>query len=55
MHLRTEGAKSNNVVDRVLSRILERSGGQGGIKGLSRTLAIMDSNGDKRLNKEELK
>ena len=47
--------KNNTVVDRVLSRILERSGGLGGIKGLSRTLAVMDSNGDRRLTKEELK
>ncbi len=39
----------------VKAKILERCGATGGIKGLQRTLAIMDDNGDKRLTKEELK
>ena len=45
----------SSVVDRAVAKILERAGGQGGIKGLSRILSIMDDNGDKRLTKEELK
>ena len=46
---------SGSVLDRVIARIRERSGGSGGIKGLARTLAVMDSSGDKQLSKEELK
>jgi hypothetical protein len=36
-------------------QILERAGVNGGLKALQRTIAIMDTNGDKRLSKEELK
>ena len=43
------------VRQRVRQRVLERCGQQAGIKGLQRTLMIMDDNGDKRLTKEELK
>ena len=46
---------SGSVLERVISRIRERSGGSGGIKGLARTLSVMDNNGDKQLSKEELK
>mmetsp|Transcript_9325 Transcript_9325/g.14050 ORF Transcript_9325/g.14050 Transcript_9325/m.14050 type:complete len:1135 (+) Transcript_9325:93-3497(+) len=48
-----KSSKSHSVVDRAIAKIIERSGG--GFKGLQRTLSIMDDNGDKRLNKEELK
>jgi Ca2+-binding EF-hand superfamily protein len=44
-----------SVIERVKSRILERCGQTAGIKGLQRTLMIMDDNGDKRLSKEEVK
>ena len=47
--------KSIGVIDRVRQRILERCGQAAGIKGLQRTLMIMDDNGDKRLTKDELK
>jgi Ca2+-binding EF-hand superfamily protein len=47
--------KNNGVIERVVAKILERCAGQGGIKGLQRTLAIMDDNGDKKLSKDELK
>ncbi len=48
-------SKNNGVIERVVAKILERCAGQGGIKGLQRTLAIMDDNGDKKLSKDELK
>ena len=48
-------SKSAGVIDRVIKRILERCGEKAGLKGLQRTLAIMDDNGDKRLTKEEMK
>jgi len=38
-----------------MAQILERAGVNGGLKALQRTIAIMDTNGDKRLSKEELK
>ena len=47
-------SKSGSVLDKVIAKILERCGG-GGLKGLQRTISIMDDNGDKRLSKEELK
>jgi hypothetical protein len=47
--------KNQGVIERVLKRILERCGENAGIKGLARTLSIMDNSGDKRLSKEELK
>lgn len=47
--------KNAAVIPRVLRKILERCGETAGIKGLSRTLAVMDNSGDKRLTKEELK
>jgi Ca2+-binding EF-hand superfamily protein len=50
--------KSNPVVgiiERVKTKILARCGQRAGIKGLQRTLSIMDDNGDKRLSKDELK
>ena len=46
-------SKSGSVLDKVIAKILERCGG-GGLKGLQRTISIMDDNGDKRLSKEEL-
>eukprot|EP01033_Poteriospumella_lacustris_P003086 gene3086-2262_t len=48
-------AKSSSVLDRVKIKILERCGQNAGIKGLARTLMIMDDSGDKKLSKEELK
>jgi len=51
-----KSSKANlSVTDRAKTKILERCGGQAGIKGLTRVLAIMDNNGDKRLTKDELK
>jgi hypothetical protein len=62
-------AKPGTVVERVINRIKDRSGG-GGIKGLqrffvlvavfllmciNRTIAIIDNDGNKRLSKEEFK
>ena len=47
--------KGQGVIERVIAKILERAGANGGLKGLQRTLSIMDNNGDKRLTKEELK
>jgi len=47
--------KNSGIIDKVIAKILERCGGAGGIKGLQRVLAVMDSSGDKRLDKEELK
>jgi hypothetical protein len=47
--------KNSSVVDRVIKKILERCGETAGIRGLARTLAIMDNSGDKKLTKEELK
>jgi hypothetical protein len=46
---------SGGVIERVIAKILERCSAQGGIKALGRTLAIMDTSGDKKLDKEELK
>ena len=46
---------TGGVIERVIAKILERCGAQGGIKALGRTLAIMDTSGDKKLDKEELK
>eukprot|EP00604_Paraphysomonas_vestita_P002308 CAMPEP_0174818508 /NCGR_PEP_ID=MMETSP1107-20130205/1201_1 /TAXON_ID=36770 /ORGANISM="Paraphysomonas vestita, Strain GFlagA" /LENGTH=327 /DNA_ID=CAMNT_0016030435 /DNA_START=313 /DNA_END=1296 /DNA_ORIENTATION=+ len=48
-----KSSKSNGVVERAVARIIERSGG--GLKGLQKSLAIMDDNGDKRLSKSEFK
>ena len=47
--------KSTGVIERVIKKILDRCGENAGIKGLARTLAIMDNSGDKKLSKEELK
>ena len=47
--------KGQGVIERVIAKILERAGANGGLKSLQRTLSIMDNNGDKRLTKEELK
>ena len=46
---------AGGVIQRVIARILSRCGQQAGIKGLQRTLMIMDDSGDKRLSKDELK
>ncbi|KAJ1383047.1 hypothetical protein B484DRAFT_341959, partial [Ochromonadaceae sp. CCMP2298] len=46
--------RAAGVIERVVQKILERSGLNGGFKGLQRTLSIMDDNGDKRLSKDEL-
>jgi len=43
-----------DIVDKVRRKIVER-GGSTGIRAVSRLLAIMDENGDKRLSKDELK
>eukprot|EP01038_Epipyxis_sp_PR26KG_P009178 gene9178-12377_t len=51
-----QSLKSNtNVIERVIKKILERCGEMAGIKGLQRTLAVMDDSGDKKLSKDELK
>lgn len=42
------------IVDKVRKKIVER-GGSTGIKAITKLLAIMDDNGDKKLSKEELK
>eukprot|EP01039_Chlorochromonas_danica_P004573 gene4573-5013_t len=47
--------KGITVIERVIKKILERCGEQAGIKGLARILSIMDSSGDHKLSKEELK
>ena len=47
--------KNMGVIERVIKKILERCGENAGIKGLSRTLMIMDNSGDKKLSKEEFK
>ena len=47
--------KGLGVIEGVKARILQRCGEKAGIKGLQRTLSIMDDNGDKRLSKDELK
>eukprot|EP00606_Chrysophyceae_sp_TOSAG23-5_P000814 GSChrysophyteH2.ASY1.ANO1.1620.1 assembled CDS len=49
-----EGA-AGGIVPRVIARILARCGEKAGIKGLQRTLLIMDDSGDKKLDKSELK
>lgn len=48
-------AKSSGVIERVIKKVLDRCGETGGIKGLQRTISIMDDNGDKKLSKEEFK
>ena len=47
--------KTQGVIERVIARIMTRCGQKSGIRGLQRTLMIMDDNGDKRLTKDELK
>jgi calcyphosin len=44
---------AGDVVERLKEKIVAR-GGTNGIKGIGRLLRIMDNNGDKRLNREEL-
>ena len=51
----SNGGSGGSVLDRVKAKILERCGQNGGIKGLGRSLAVMDSSGNKRLSKEELR
>eukprot|EP00605_Chrysophyceae_sp_TOSAG23-4_P001099 GSChrysophyteH1.ASY1.ANO1.1205.1 assembled CDS len=50
----SEGA-AGGIIQRVIARILSRCGEKAGIKGLQRTLMIMDDSGDKKLDKNELK
>jgi Ca2+-binding EF-hand superfamily protein len=47
--------RSAGVIERVIKKIIERCGQNAGIKGLQRTLSIMDDNGDKRLTRDELR
>ncbi|RYG62823.1 DUF4496 domain-containing protein, partial [archaeon] len=44
----------NDIVNKVRTKIIER-GGSNGIRSVAKLLSIMDDNGDKRLNKEELR
>jgi hypothetical protein len=44
---------TGDIVDKVRRKIVER-GGSNGIRSITRLLSIMDDNGDKRLNKDEL-
>ena len=46
--------RNNDVVDRVRQKILER-GGASGMKGLTRSIRIMDDNGNRRLDRREFK
>ena len=50
-----KNTSNNSVIERIKTKILDRCGGQAGIKGLTRVLSIMDNNGDKKLSKDELK
>ena len=50
-----QSGSGSNIIEKARMKILERCGSNGGIKGLQRTLAIMDDNGNKRLDKEEVK
>eukprot|EP01040_Poterioochromonas_malhamensis_P003432 gene3432-3658_t len=45
---------NDDIIQKVRAKITER-GGSTGIKSITKLLAIMDTNGDKKLNKEELK
>ncbi len=45
---------NDDIIQKVRTKITER-GGSTGIKSITKLLAIMDTNGDKKLNKEELK
>jgi hypothetical protein len=47
--------RGTGVIERAIKKILERCGELAGLKGLQRTLSVMDDNGDKRLSKDELK
>ncbi|GAB9477105.1 Calcyphosin-like protein, partial [Globisporangium polare] len=64
----SQPSNSSNVVDRVRNRLLQRISPQGnsgaadaiaashvGLNGLQRCLKLIDTNGDKRLSKDELK
>ena len=48
-------ASKGGVIEKAINKILERAGANGGLKGLQKALAIMDQNGDKRLDKKEMK
>ena len=52
---RDKSSKDWGLIEKVKTKILERCGREGGIKGLQKTLMIMDDNGDKKLSKEELR
>jgi len=52
---RKSAGEGQGIIQRVIARIMQRCGEMAGIRGLQRTLMIMDDSGDKKLSKDELR
>jgi Ca2+-binding EF-hand superfamily protein len=52
---RKSAGEGQGIIQRVITRIMQRCGDMAGIRGLQRTLMIMDDSGDKKLSKDELR